>query len=89
MKTLLFSFIIVSVTLSLHAQIPAGVAKTEVNSFGQTIYYDSSGNRIGQSEENHFGQTIYYDSNGKRVGNAEKNSLGETIYYDSNGKRIW
>ena len=60
-------------------------ASSFTNSSGQTKYYDSTGEYMGESYTNNFGETTFTDSTGNYAGVAFDNGLGHKTYTDLSG----
>lgn len=55
--------------------------------FGETIHYDSNGNKIGESRPNFWGGTDHYDTHGNKTGHSERSVFGGVNHYDNNGNK--
>ena len=53
--------------------------------FGDTNYYDNSGNYVGSSREGLFGDTVFYDNAGHRTGYAREDLIGNQRILDKSG----
>lgn len=55
--------------------------------FGETIHYDSNGNKIGESRPNFWGGVDHFDANGNKTGHSEKSFFGGMNHYDNNDNK--
>lgn len=55
--------------------------------FGETIHYDSRGNKIGESRPNFWGGMDHFDANGRKTGHSERGFFGQTNHYDNHGRK--
>lgn len=54
--------------------------------FGNTLHYDESGNKVGESWPGLFGGSQeHYDANGNHIGSSHVGLFSEQVYYGENG----
>ena len=56
--------------------------------FGNTIYRDEHGKKIGESHPGFFGGTNLYDAKGHKVGYSMPSLLGGENHYDNHGHKV-
>lgn len=66
----------------------ANVHHSEVGLFGDEVYYDKYGHKIGHAETGLLGDKVYYDKNGGRVMRDEMSVLGDRVYYDNSNRVV-
>lgn len=66
----------------------SNVYRSEVGLFGDEVFYDKNGTKIGHAESGLFGDKVYYDKSGAKVMTGEVGLLGDTTYYDTSYNKI-
>lgn len=66
----------------------SNVYRSEVGLFGDEVFYDKNGTKIGHAESGLFGDKVYYDRNGTKVMRGEVGLLGDTTYYDTSYNKV-
>lgn len=59
------------------------IARVEIDVFGDEIYYDSSGKKIGRGETDVFGDVRIYDDEHKDIGVKRYDVFGDAQIYDT------
>ena len=66
----------------------ADVYRSEMGLFGDEVFYDKAGNKIGYAESGLFGDKTYYDKSGTKVMRGEVGLLGDIVYYDNSYNKV-